>query len=374
MRVAFDARWYNGSGVGTYVFELARALTEYAADLELFLFESPANPVPNLDRNHLVRVPVFAHKYSPFGQLELKRLCRELKVDVFHSPFYPAPLFLTCPMVVTIHDLIPFLYSSAPFWKRFLVKLGYRIAARRADKLIAVSDSTVRDIENILHISSSRIHRIYNATDTNCFRPEREEGEDQYLRETYKLKGRYVVVPSAHNWKTKNLEAALEALLSVQQITGLDFQIAIYGPKDGLRALLPSKDLNELDIAYLGYVPKQDLAMLFRHAELFLSVPWYEGFGLPILEAMSCGCAVVTSSAGSLAEVVGEGAHAVPPGDVVGIVRAITQVLASPQERDLWRQRALTRAASFSWHIAAGETLEVYRLALRQSCAAELKI
>jgi glycosyltransferase involved in cell wall biosynthesis len=362
MRVGFDARWYNGSGVGTYVSELLKALAEIQDEFELVVFEHSANPVPGLSGSRISRVPVRSSKYSPSGQFELKALCESERVDVFHCPFYPAPLLLSCPLVVTIHDLIPFMFRCAPPWKQPLVKIGYRAAVSRASHIIAVSATTTNDIERILHVARSRITSIHNAASGNSFHPVRDPEEARSLLATYDLRTPYVVSPSAHNWRTKNLAAALSVLALARRNSGIDFQTVIYGPEDGLRAVAPPERWEQLNIRYIGYVPANDLGALFRNAELFITTPLYEGFGLPILEAMSCGCAVVTSDTGSLAEVAGTGAQAFDPSDIPGMGKAVARLLSNVMERDQWKHRAAARADEFSWYRAAQETLGVYRM------------
>src|SRR5262249_46225723 len=104
----------------------------------------------------------------------------------------------------------------------------------------------------------------------------------------------------------------------------------------------------------------RELAALFRHAHAFVMPARYEGFGLPVLEAMACGCAVITSNAGSLAEVAGDGAQVFAPQDVAGMAGALSGLLLNREEPDHWRAAALRRAADFSWHKAARETISVY--------------
>src|ERR1700694_1374930 len=112
VRVGFDARWYNDSGVGTYVAELLKAMAPLQQGFELIVYEHPANPVPGLQDLPLQRVPVRSGKYSLSAQLELARRQRRDELDVCHSPFYVVPLAVGCPVVVTLHDLIPFLFMS----------------------------------------------------------------------------------------------------------------------------------------------------------------------------------------------------------------------------------------------------------------------
>jgi glycosyltransferase involved in cell wall biosynthesis len=360
-RIGFDARWYNGSGVGTYVAELLRALSALRAELEFVVYEDRENPVPALEGAGVVRVPVRSSKYSLSGQFELRAHGKSAKLDLFHSPFYAAPLLLSCPLVVTIHDLIPFLFRISAWPKQTLIKAGYRMAAFRADHIITDSANTARDVERILKIAPSRITAVHCGSSPNLFHARCGPVEAVELVENHGVRSPYVVVASAGNWRTKNLEAAFRAVALGQRKSGIDFQTVVYGPEDGFRALSARPVSSELNVRYVGYLPTNHLGALFRNAQLFIMPSLYEGFGLPVLEAMACGCPVVTSNTGSLAEVAGSGAQTFAPSDVEGMAEAVAILLTCPEETRKWKDRAIARASTFSWERAAQETAAVYR-------------
>ncbi len=366
MRVGFDARWYNDSGVGAYVGGLLRAMAAAERDFELVVYEDPQNQVPGLDGLPVVRVPVCAPKYSILEQWELGRRARQDKLDLFHSPFYVMPLSPGCPVVVTVHDLIPFLFRIYPWRKQWMVKVGYRAAAWRAQHIIADSQSTAKDVREVLGVPEERVRSVHIAAGQE-FKAKGPAEELGCLQKKYGLHPPYVVAASARNWRTKNLESALQALEIARSQTGVEFQTVVYGPAEGINALNAKERWQKLNLQALGYIASEDLARLFRHAHAFIMPSLYEGFGLPILEAMSCGCAVVTSNAGSLAEVAGEGAQVFAPLDVAGMARAVAGLLRSPDELHRWRVSALRRAGDFSWHKAALQTISVYHRTHEQS-------
>jgi len=367
MRVGFDARWYNDSGVGVYVAELLRAMAAAGQPaFELVVYEDPLNRVPRLDGRAVSRIPVAAPRYSVGEQLELRRRARLDKLDVFHSPFYVMPLGVSCPVIVTLHDAIPFLFSIYPWPKSWMVKMGYRTAARRAQHIIAVSGHTAKDIQEILKVPEERITVVHNGT-RECFQPGGAPTEQDSLRKKFDVQPPYVVTASASNWRTKNLESALKALKAARSKSGVEFQTVVYGPAAGIDALGGGPRWSSLRLRRTGFLPAEDLAMLFRHAHAFLMPSLYEGFGLPVLEAMSCGCPVVTSNGGSLAEVAGPGAQVLDPFDVEGMTGAVVRLLSEPAARSQWRARALQRASCFSWKRAAEQTIAVYRSAVARS-------
>lgn len=369
MRVGFDARWYNDSGVGVYVAELVRAMAVVGQPaFELVVYEDPRNRVPQLDGQPVSRISVAAPRYSLAEQLELRHRARLDKLDVFHTPFYVMPLGLSCPVIVTLHDVIPFLFTIYPWPKSWAVKMGYRTAARRAQHIIAVSGNTAKDIREILKVPEERITVVHNGV-RESFQPVADQSELVSLLEKFDVQPPYVVTASASNWRTKNLETALKVLEAARSISGVEFQTVVYGPATGIDAVGGNHRWSSLRLRRTGFLSAEDLAILFRHAHAFLTPSLYEGFGLPVVEAMACGCPVVTSNRGSLAEVAGQGAQVLDPFDVEGMVRAVVRLLSEPVAVSQWRSRALQRALCFSWKRAADQTIAVYRSALAARAA-----
>jgi len=359
LKVGFDARWYNDSGVGTYTSELLRAMASLRRDFELIVYEDQRNPVPGIAELPVHRVALRSSKYSFAEQREIAERCRRDNLDLIHSPFYVIPFVVRCPVVVTIHDLIPFLFPIYGTGKRAAVKMGYRMAAWRAKHIIADSENTARDIQKILHAPAQRITAVPIAVG-NAYCPEVSPGELEYLSRKYHLRQPYVVAASARNWRTKNLQSALRALEYARAKSKVEFQTLVYGPPDGLIAAGGEDAWRHIGLRRGGFVETNDLAMIFRHAQLFVMPSLYEGFGLPILEAMACGCPVVTSTGGSLPEVAGYGAQCFDPFDIAGMGEAITELLLNPEVHERWRVSALSRVKEFSWEKAAQQTVSVY--------------
>jgi hypothetical protein len=177
LRVGFDARWYNDSGVGTYVAELLRALASHQKEIELIVYENPLNPVQSLAGSNVERVPVRASRYSLNAQVVLARRTRVDRLDLFHSPFYVMPLAASCPVIVTIHDLIPFLFPIYSAVKQMVVKTGYRVAANQAAHIIADSLNTARDVERLLKTNAEKITAVPIAADGLRYKQVCHEGE-----------------------------------------------------------------------------------------------------------------------------------------------------------------------------------------------------
>ncbi|MGA2847830.1 MAG: glycosyltransferase family 1 protein [Terracidiphilus sp.] len=359
IRIGFDARWYNKSGVGTYVSDLLQCLGSVDDDgFEIIAYEPPDNPVPvNSPKIH--KRPITGGKYSPRGQIELAWLCRRDRIDVLHAPFYIVPMLAPCPVVATVHDLIAFLFPIYGTIHIETVKMGYRAACWKSARIITVSDTTANDLNSILHVPREKIVRIYNAYSKTAYNDVPDPGEREHLRQRYGIEGDYVLTLSAENWRTKNLSVALRAMALAESRSPLPFQSVIAGPENGYRATGLSGTIKNAVLT--GFVPKEDLPRLYRNASAFLTVSLYEGFGIPLVEAMACGCPCIVSKGGSLPEVAGHAAPSYECDDVGGMADAILRVLAHREYSQQLRESGLRRAAEFSYSIMAKETLHVYR-------------
>jgi len=366
MRIGFDGRWYNHTGVGNYVSELVQAMGSLDEDIEIILYEDPKNALEHIKADRIRKVPVHARGYSAQEQFELALRCRADRLDVFHSPFYVTPWFARCPVVVTIHDLIPFLFKIYSLPKQEVIKLGYRMAIQKAARVIADSENTASDLCNILSVPRERIKVVHLATSRQHFHAGQEAGELDYLLTRHGVRPPYVLTLSAKNWGTKNLSVVLEALSICRRLVPSEFQIVVVGPSDGFHEASRKNAIEMENVVLTGFVPTVDLAKLYRGADVFLMGSKYEGFGLPLLEAMSCGCAVVSSNGGSLAEVAGAGAVLVDPEDAVQMGHTVARLLRDPSERQQQKVRAMERAADFSWEEAAKRTVSAYAEAAGQ--------
>lgn len=360
MRIGFDGRWNGSSGVGNYVSNLLQAMKTVDEEIEIVLYEDPKNPLEHVKCDRIRKVPIRARRYSVREQLELAWRCRIDRLHVFHAPFYLAPWFAPCPVVVTIHDLIPFLFKIYSPPKQELIKLGYRAAVLKAARVIADSKNTCDDLSEVLGVPLEKMRVVHLATSRDHFYPGQDTDELEHLVARYGVRRPYVLTFSAKNWRTKNLSVVLEGLSICRRQTGVTFQTVIVGPPDGFHEASRQNAARAEDVVLAGFVPTADLAKLYRWAGVFVIGSKYEGFGLPLLEAMSCGCAVVCSKGGSLAEVAGAGAILVDPNDAATIGQAVATLLCNPHEREQQRARAKQRAADFSWEKAARQTVSVY--------------
>jgi glycosyltransferase involved in cell wall biosynthesis len=364
MVIGFDGRWYNQSGVGSYSLRLLNALVRQQGRYRLVLFEHPGNPVPV--ESDVQRVPLYAGRYTPAGQFELSRQLAKHRVDLVHCAFYVPPFLARCPVVVTFYDLIPFRFQLYGPVKQAIVKAGYRAAVHKARGIVVCSHRTATDCEEILGAAPAKI-KVAHAGYSPEFNPESDADELQYLQQRYGVRRPYVLLLGSKHWRTKGLGFGLKALGKCK--SRQSFQIVWAGAEEALTEDPEAKETGISEITKCGFVTNADLAKLYRNACAFVLPSLYEGFGMPLLEAMSCGCPVVCSDGGSLPEVAGSGAIVVPH-DLERMSQAITAFLLDEDIRNEQKRRALARAAEFSWERSAEVVLRLYEQILRLSVGA----
>ena len=313
----------------------------------------------------------------PGCRLAFPRALKADRIDVAHTQYNTPLLGAPCPVVTTVHDI-----TFALFPEHFLPKDRWILnrfvpgSMRRAAKVIAVSESTRRDILRTykLHIEPEKVVTTLLAADSR-FTPAAggQESARAALNEKYGLRGKPYILSVGVLQPRKNLPLLLDAFalakLGPHAIPHLLVVVGKRGWKnedlDTHLAALPPEVADQ--VVFTGYVPDEDLPTLYGGADVFCYPSLYEGFGLPPLEAMACGCPVLVSRISSLPEVVGDAGILLPAKDSDAWATALEKLLAEPNVRARWAERALERAKEFSWRRTAEQTLAVYQDAARKS-------
>lgn len=368
MRIAIDAHSV-GTGLGgneSYAANLIEALAEIDSVNDYTLYVTRDEAVarfrhrwPNfkvrstLPHTPLIRIP-----------LTLSAELRSHPVDVLHVQF-TSPPFAPCPVVVSIHDL-SFEHLPETFNRRSRAQLRFTVrrSARRAARVLALSEHTRHDIISTYKIAPELVTAIPLAAPTH-FCPVDDETELQRVRQTYGINGEYILSVGSIQPR-KNLSRLFSAYESLRRVRtkGSLPQLVIVGKRGWLyRETL--KAIEEFDdgVIVTGYVPEADLPALYSGALCFVYPSFFEGFGLPPLEAMKCGTPVVTGDRTSLPEVVGDAGVMVNPFDTEAIASAISSLIDDSSLRARLRIKSLNRARIFDWRETARQTLEVYKQA-----------
>ena len=348
-------------GIARYTRELAAALLQ--AGLPLTMLRAGPADKPNGD----IGLPGagLLPGLLTIGQAEIAWIARQRHLRLVHDPTGTAPLLLTgARRVVTIHDVIPYLYpETSTRLDRLIYRRWLPLAVQRVDAIITVSEQSRADIVRHLRVGPEMVTTIPLAAGRG-FRP-LAEPETRPALQRYGIDFPYILYVGSIEAR-KNLVRLLEAYARLRAWSQR-WRLVIVGPRRGNSSPVFSAVRRlglEPHIHFTGHVEEADLPALYNGAELFVFPSLYEGFGLPVLEAMSCGTPVVTSNTSSLPEVAGDAAILVEPFDPEAIAGGMRQVLEDPALAASLRSRALARAGRFTWEQTARQTIAVYERVL----------
>jgi glycosyltransferase involved in cell wall biosynthesis len=374
MRFAIDATSIprQMAGAGVYTYNLIRAVAAVDQENEYVVF-TRSDAFDDLSRDEppfrTVRVSARSRPARLlWEQLALPVHLRRRRIDVLHSPHHTAPMVVAgCRRVITFHDLTFFLLADRyPRSRALYFRTVSRATARVADALICPSQAVRDDIVRILHVRPEKVRAIAEAAGPE-FQPIKDRAALERLRTRLALPKRFILSVGSLE-PGKNRATLLKAFAGLRK-RGLGQKLVVAGQ----RAWKYEADLAlagelgiEGNVLFTGYVPPEEMPALYNAAELFVFPSLYEGFGLPVIEAMACGVPVVASNLSAIPEVAGEAALLVDPRDVEQLCDAMERLLRDRRLQGALRKRGLKRAQGFSWERAARETIAVYEETARK--------
>jgi glycosyltransferase involved in cell wall biosynthesis len=389
LRIAIDIRHIRDFGIGSHIRNLILALARRDADHQYILAGrtqdlSTLSALPA--RFQRAQFPRSDH--GVYNQVAFPWFLRQFKPDLVHIPLNSVPLLLPKPFVVTVHDMSSLLFqddrgqTTSPLREQYRL-FRFRQGLERASRIIAVSQATQGDVESLLGISPDRICQIYGAVDPKYITPPHgglaraaapdlaEHYRRQFL-ERYQVHYPYLLYAGTIRPR-KNLPRLIEAFAVLRSELQnhpvyRDVKLLVIGDEVSkhpeVRRAVVHAHL-EGAVRFFGFVSFDALRMFYQGAAAFVFPSLYEGFGLPPLEAMASGTAVVTSNVSSLPEVVGDAAELVSPDNVFDIVRGIREVLLKPGYREELIARGFKQVRRFDWDDTAQQILAVYEQASR---------
>ncbi len=374
LRIGIDARWIfpQISGVGRVTEKLIHHLGEIDRLNRYFLFFSDQEVMERYARRwegypNLRPVPVPWGIFSPAGQVRLPSLIRKMGLDVFHSTNYFLPLFIRgIRAVSTIHDLIPLKFPHfTPRAKKTRFNRVFRLVlarcARRSNRIITVSGHTRDDLIADLGVAPEKIAVVYNGIDEK-YRPLPEDGVKRFCGERLGFPNPFLLYVGRFD-PYKNVPGLIRAFAAFRRGRTDDPRLVLAGHPDPRypEAVETVASLGlDSRVVFLDGIDEEELIRLYNGARVLILPSFYEGFGLPPLEAMACGTPVITSDRGSLPEIVGTAALLVNPEREEEIAGAITKLWDSAPLRKELREKGLARSRDFSWEKTARETRGVY--------------
>ena len=365
MRIGYDAKRYfnNSSGLGNYSRDLVRSMQTYYPTNEYFLYSAPTNTIVN--QAHLkVRTPEnnFLNKNFP-SYWRSRGIIRDLKKDhiqIYHGLSGEIPFGIDrsgVRSVVTIHDLIFYRYPELykPLDRRIYSK-KFRYAAERADKIIAISEQTKRDVIDFFHIDENKIEVIYQGCHPAFKQPISEEKKVEISR-------RYGL-PTDFILNVGSVERRKNALQIVKAIENIDIPLVIIGKRtsyvDEIESYISMRNMQH-KVKFVRVDNMVDLACIYQLARIFVYPSTFEGFGIPIIEALYSGTPVITNRYGVFPEAAGPFSSYVNPEDIEDLSQAIESILSSPALQKRMKTEGLNYAQQFNDDIIACKIEKLYQ-------------
>lgn len=362
---AFEANFGERVGIGNYVYNLVKNLARIDPRNNYTLYlKSPISKEFYFEQDNFRFRPLQSLTYRTFWtQLRLPVELFSHRPEILHVPAgQKIPPYRPCKTIVTIHDIafLTFKNYFHPSIRWRSIKFT-RYAVRHADKIIAISESTKKDILNFYGVKPDRVVVIYHGVE-DIYRPINDVDQINKSRGKYNLGSNYMLFVGVLQPR-KNIPRLIRAFNSFIKNKKKDCQLVIAGKKGWLYDDIfhTTKILKIEDrVIFPGYVPIEDMPALMSGARLLVLPSLYEGFGIPLLEAMACGTPVIASNVSSIPEVVGDAGLLFDPYNEEEIAQAMFDVLSNESLRSEMIKKGLERAKLFSWEKAARQTLSVY--------------
>ncbi len=353
------------TGIGHYTFELGRSLAAIASNHEFEIVSPSAfssldsSLPPNLQ---LTNVGLDQLRRRFWWSMFLPRYCPRASFALFHGTNFELPYWSSCPTVLTIHDLSLLLYPETHerrLVRRARVKLP--LAARRANAIITPSEAVKREVCEHLGVNADKVFAIPEAARAGFY--PMPASESRLVCQRLGIEAEFILFVGTVEPR-KNLITLARAFAQIVRSTSAQLQLVIAGEKGWLSGelmdYLRDEHVRER-VLFTGHLPDYDLRALYSSCRVFVYPSLYEGFGLPLLEAMACGAPVVTSRTPSIIETVGDVARLFSPTDVEDLARGITALLNDANEREHRSSLGLQHAKKFSWERTATATWEIYK-------------
>lgn len=348
----------NRAGVGAYVRGLLEGLKKIDCHTEFSYFDvnqdrDDSKPKTLRSRVNTIYRDIFWLNFVLPVQIKQKH------VDLLHMPAFYAPVYKTRPTVITIHDMVWFDHAEYfPIWQRTYMRLFVPITAKNADAVIVDSESTRQDLIKKLQIPARKVHVTHLGVSKHFSVVPDAHVQKNKLK--YELDEYILIVGSVE--PRKNLRRLLIAFAELRgkypNVILVHVGTSTWQSSDVFQ-LIEKMELSR-SVRFLWNLPQEDLIALYNGALFFVFPSLYEGFGLPVIEAMACGCPVITSNISSLPEVAGEAAELINPYDTNQIREAMEALYQNEEKRQDLVQKGLIHANSFSWERCARETMAVY--------------
>lgn len=365
----------NKSGIGIYTYNISKNL-EKIKGLELYgeIFSFLGKEKLDSDYDDM-RIKLKLCRLFPYGVY--RRIWNWLPVkyntllnthsDIYHFFDYIVPPKIEGKVITTIHDMTYILYPEMVEKKTLeRIKEGIEYSINRADKIITVSESSKKDIINFLGVDEEKIEVVYNGVEYERFSNSCTEKEQLRVKKKYNLPDKYILYMGTLEPR-KNIESIISAFslfISNNNIYSNDIKLVIAGKKGWLYESIFNQVQNlsiEDKVVFTDYVEEEDKPLIYKMASVFIFPSIYEGFGIPVIEAMASSVPVITSTASSLKEIAGEAAAVVEPKDIDSMSNAMKQILENEAVRNSMIEKGHAQAKKFNWQSSVEKLADIYQ-------------
>lgn len=359
MKIAIDARMIKPGtmhGIARYVYHLLVGLRVLGGEHRIYVLINPDSPL-ELEQwpDHIELVTAMSEWISFHELVEIPRLLSKLKVNLFHSPSFVAPLGVPCRMIMTIHDLnhVVLRQFYTPF-HQFYYQVLVRGSVKRSQYVLTVSHFSKQEIIRTLNLAPDKIFVTYNGVSEH-YRPVTDPERLAYVRDLYGFSDRFILCVS-NNKPHKNVHQLVRAYCYAD----IDIPLVLASPFDANLIKIAENYGKKHLIYFSKFISEEHLPAVYSMTDLFVYPSTYEGFGLPPLEALACGAPVVVAKSSSLPEVVGDNAIFANPHDFRDIAHCLESGIRDQNLRSRLVENGLRHARKFSWESMTRKTLGVY--------------
>jgi glycosyltransferase involved in cell wall biosynthesis len=368
MKIGIMARTLDdGDGVGIATTNLIDKLIEIGHEHKyVILYRTDKHFGRYKHRSHATEIMARCRSKFIWDQLLVPYIAWRHKIDVLLCAKYTVPLLTKCPTVVVNHGVEYYTLPHFYEWHDLMyVRTFLPLYYQRATKVVAISNDLQDLLHRYVHVPYERMATVYYAANERFFRRENKNELEQF-RQKYGLPDNFVVT-ATKVWRgkklsnRKNIDNIVRAFLSVRkEHPALKLVIAGEDCRAYIAAVFGAKTADDPGFVYPGWIPQEEMPYLYSLARALLFPSYSESFGLPLVEAMACGCPVITSTGGACPEIVGDAALVIDPTDVGGLTESLRRVLVDADLRRVLVENGLRRAAAFSWRGSAERMIEIF--------------
>lgn len=368
MKIGIDSRaadWYRGTGIGNYTYQLIKNINTIDTTNEYLLF-IPEKFNCDFSFNNNIKTKKISNEIKTdfWNEVNIPNILQRNEVELYHIPQngIGLPLNLDCPSVITLHDIIPYKMPETvgpKYIEIFLKEMPSII--EKTDAIITVSNYSKEDIASTLNFPRDKIFVTHLAAES-IYRPLNKEFCKSFLKDNYSIDKEFILYIGGYSPR-KNIVGLMESFARLIKENKKDLYLVIGGTK-GISYPIYTEKAEKLGISenvvFTGFIPLEHLPVFYNGAKVFAYPSFYEGFGLPPIEAMACGTPVITSNTTSIPEVVADAAILIPPEDTEGLYYSLLNVIEDDTLRERLIKLGFIRSASLRWENTALDTLDAY--------------